>query len=399
MSIATQITRLQTAKANIKQAIEDKGVDTTGHGLADYAEDIEAISTADPRLLQVLKPSGTLDLSDMTEVTNIRSYQFAKMDGNNTTFDQVILPDTITIIGKYAFYRQKAMTDFVFPSGLQQVLESAFQECEALTELDLPDTLMNIGNYAFQYDKNVETLHVPTSLSILGTYAFAGCEKITTFACPAAITTVPVGCFRNDYHLQAVTSGAPLTSIGDYAFQDCRALSSIDLSAVKTIGNYAFGSDSLQMLGCQALEEVDLSSVTSIGALAFHSSGIKELEIPTTLTSISSRAFGSCLSLKTLKYKARSFGNNNVCPFRYCTSLKNVWISANCVDIAASSNGSGPFSLCENLTRIYCEAASKPSKWDTYWHYKGSSHTVPTVYWGTTEEEFDAIVAEQEAEE
>ena len=44
MSIATEIERLQTAKANIKAAIENKGV-TVGDGTIDnYAEKIGEIS-------------------------------------------------------------------------------------------------------------------------------------------------------------------------------------------------------------------------------------------------------------------------------------------------------------------------------------------------------------------
>lgn len=48
MSIATEIERLQTAKSNIKSAIESKGV-TVGNGTLDtYAEKIDQISGGDP---------------------------------------------------------------------------------------------------------------------------------------------------------------------------------------------------------------------------------------------------------------------------------------------------------------------------------------------------------------
>ena len=39
---------------------------------------------------------------------------------------------------------------------------------------------------------------------------------------------------------------------------------------------------------------------------------------------------------------------------------------------------------------IYCEAESKPDEWGQYWNYRASNAPM-TVYWGVTEEEFDAL--------
>ncbi|MEE0899241.1 MAG: hypothetical protein U0L88_16660, partial [Acutalibacteraceae bacterium] len=87
MSIATEIQRLQTAKADIKSAIEEKGVEV-GEGTIDtYAEKIGEISSG-----------GGIDYLRYAD-----GYQFATMEG---------LPEEVVLNFENATNLQNLMTAF-----------------------------------------------------------------------------------------------------------------------------------------------------------------------------------------------------------------------------------------------------------------------------------------------
>lgn len=105
MSIATEIQRLQTAKADIKSAIEEKGVEV-GEGTIDtYAEKIGEISSG-----------GGIDY-----LKYAKAYQFATMEGlpeevvvnfeNATTLQNLISDFKVTNVKKLTINCQKPITN------------------------------------------------------------------------------------------------------------------------------------------------------------------------------------------------------------------------------------------------------------------------------------------------
>ncbi len=110
-----------------------------------------------------------------------------------------------------------------------------------------------------------------------------------------------------------------IISIGDFAFMNCPQLVSVKLpNSLKKLDSHVFCNctnlttvtlpDSLEsisynvFLNCTKLEHIKFpSSLKSIGASAFQESGIKEVEIPASMVSISSRAFFLCESLTSVK--------------------------------------------------------------------------------------------------
>ena len=105
MSIATEITRIKTAKADIKSAIEEKGVEV-GEGTIDtYAEKIGEISSG-----------GGIDY-----LKYAKAYQFATMEGlpeevvvnfeNATTLQNLICNFNVTNVKKLTINCQKPITN------------------------------------------------------------------------------------------------------------------------------------------------------------------------------------------------------------------------------------------------------------------------------------------------
>ena len=115
-------------------------------------------------------------------LTNIGS----DTDANKSNAKEVIIYNTVTTIGQYAFDSCISLTGITIPNSVTTINYWAFQNCSSLTDITLPDSITNIGAYAFSNCSNLKTITIQASTppSIVYT-AFNGCP-ITTFYVPAA---------------------------------------------------------------------------------------------------------------------------------------------------------------------------------------------------------------------
>lgn len=170
MSIATEITRLQTAKADLKTAIESKGVTVpSATKLGGYADLVEQISTSEDTLLLALRNQVT-SVEDDT-LTSIRSMGLAYM----TALTSVSFPNLQTI-NSYAFYNDYSlfMNGWPFPKA-KSIGSYAFRYCYRLTgDIVLPSTVTSINQYSFASCENMTTFTAPGAITTFGTYTFTG---------------------------------------------------------------------------------------------------------------------------------------------------------------------------------------------------------------------------------
>ena len=75
--------------------------------------------------------------------------------------------------------------------------------------------------------------------------------------------------------------------------------------------------------------------------------------------------------------------------FKGCSSLTKIYIPSSVTTINASSATSAPFYSCSSSLKIYCEVASKPSGWGSYWNKRTSNSTL-TTYMSKTREQYRA---------
>ena len=166
---------------------------------------------------------------------------------------------------------------------------------------------------------NVTRIELPDTLTTLGNSAFSGCSDLESIVIPAGVTEIPDYLFSWCRKLVSVELHEGITSIGYSAFQMCGSLSRINIPAGLTkLGGDAFS-------GCKSLTEfVWPEGVTVVGS-ALRSSGIRELELPETVTRIGMYAFDGCTSLEkiTIPDSVTSFGDY---AFRSTTSLSEIHI-------------------------------------------------------------------------
>ena len=213
----------------------------------------------------------------------------------NSKLSSIVLPDSIRIIGRGAFYGCENLKRIVIPPSVTSINESVFSDCENLTRISIPSSVINIGKYAFEGCKKLEDISIPSSVMHIGGDAFSLCSNLESVFIPSSVASIYGGTFYYCENLTSVLIPSSVRYIGDSAFMGCFNLKSVVIpSSVRDIDRCAFQF-------CESLTDITIpSSVLSIGQEAFDScfdlSG--DITIPPSVMSIGLSVFASCPSLK-----------------------------------------------------------------------------------------------------
>lgn len=110
-----------------------------------------------------------------------------------------------------------------FTTGVTNVGDRAFKDCQYLTCMFLDDGITTIGDHAFYADEYLSAINMPRKLELIDQYAFYGCDTLTFVRAGA--------CSR-------------LKRIEDHAFYSCTMLAELRLPNCLTyIGPWAFAWD------------------------------------------------------------------------------------------------------------------------------------------------------------
>ena len=139
----------------------------------------------------------------------------------------VVIPDSVTFIGNYAFWNCTALEHVVVGRGMTTLNLGTFTGCTALTQVDLPDTMTSIGDGVFQNCTALATITLPETIETLGDRCFMNCTGLTTVVIPSSVTTIMRNCFRGCSELSTVIMPGNVEYIGPRAFQECPSLESV----------------------------------------------------------------------------------------------------------------------------------------------------------------------------
>lgn len=143
MSIATEISRIQSAKADIKTAIEAKGVTVPSSA---------TIDTYDDYISQISGGGGGTDLSGIIDRT---------ISGNLT------IPSGITSIGTYAFYNCSGLTSINITSGITNIDAYAFSHAGSYNEpIDLSSIDLSNVSPSSNFQNIFENAYIHGNITI-----------------------------------------------------------------------------------------------------------------------------------------------------------------------------------------------------------------------------------------
>ena len=180
---------------------------------------------------------------------NIQSIGEYAFYGCNMYFALAELPESITSIAGYAFYNCQNTPLQNLPSQLTVIKENCFYSCNKMTISKLPEKLTSIEKYGFYNCTSITISKLPEGLTSIQQSAFAKCNSITIKELPIGIKTIEPYCFQECSSIPSFKVLGDVTSIGNYAFNKCSALQYIqfpNVTSVPTLGTSVFASTPIE---------------------------------------------------------------------------------------------------------------------------------------------------------
>lgn len=229
-------------------------------------------------------------------ITKIGAYAFGNTPFQQEKGEMVIVNDILL-----RCYRDEVKT--VIPDGVKVIGAGAFEQNTTLEEVYIPDSVIRIDKWAFYECKNLRTVKLPKYLCGIGECAFEYTPWID--ACPALDIHIPEGiaCIEEN-GFKGISFGERKELIKWENFhrmmgQDIPVRKESDIkgpsisnvvfsSNVKQVGNMAF-------CGCQ-IQNLQLNEgLEQIGEYAFcGSKPLTDVILPDSLTEVGENAFARC---------------------------------------------------------------------------------------------------------
>ena len=331
------------------------------------------------------------------------------------TITSITIPDSVTVIDRYAFSSCTALTNIEMGNGVAVIGDYAFSNCSALTSVDIPKSVNSIGSNAFSYCSSLESIVVDNEN--LSYYSDGGVlfnkenaelmcypmgKQNSSYTVPQGVASIGFCAFNNAVHLSKLSLSESVVSIAESAFSECTALTEVSFpNSIAYIDAYAFG-------GCASLASISLpNSVIDIGVGAFEDTAyynnennwedgvlyigkhlIKAKEelcgsykVKRGTVTIAIAAFRCCKELTSINIP-QSITHIGASAFSGCYALTSVQIPDGITCI-----GNGMFSTCFALTSIIIPRSVTYIGWFAFEHCDALS----TVYYGGNAEQWNAI--------
>ena len=107
------------------------------------------------------------------------------LEERDSFLEKIILPASVTHIGKAAFCECGLLTAVKLPKSLLYIGEDAFSDCWNLEKVSLPASTRAIGARAFQGCINLYQIRLSKALEFIGEDAFDDCESLETILIPS----------------------------------------------------------------------------------------------------------------------------------------------------------------------------------------------------------------------
>ena len=254
----------------------------------------------------------------------------------------------------------------------QSIPENTFSGCTALASITINDAVTSIGTTAFKGCTSLVNIDLPSALTQLGASStrcgvFQDCTALKKIEIPKGVTALNVDLFNGCIQLETVKLNGVVT-FGSNTFKDCNKATFVVADGVPlTLKNNALysGTVLIGFIGTQQTLKVE-DGTTEIGEYAFSGvSGVSEIKLPATLTTIKKYAFQNCsvqtinlenvtdleqlafsgaAELESVKLSIPTIDKKT---FLNCTSLATVEFTADNVTIMDSA-----FEGCEALHTI-----------------------------------------------
>lgn len=138
----------------------------------------------------------------------INGYKVVQLNGNfaqnKNYLKEVYIPDSVTAIGKNAFYACKELKRVKLSNNLKVIPERFCKLCTGLKEITIPDNVTDIYDGAFSLCYSLLNIKMSENIRTIRLGAF-DCCNIKHFHLGPKFNTVPAFFLKNNSKLQSIT--------------------------------------------------------------------------------------------------------------------------------------------------------------------------------------------------
>ena len=245
---------------------------------------------------------------------------------NGELVTELVIPEGITKIGKYAFSGCTSITSVTIHEGVTEIGEYAFSDCTSITSVTISEGVTEIRGSAFSGCSSLTSINIPSSVTEIGYSSFSGCISLTSITIPESVAIVRPSAFEGCNALTIYCEVASKPHDWGDGFDSWRGYCPVvwDCNnnnadkdgytyAVIDGLRYSLKDGAATVVGQPATISGDILipstviyngvsySVTGIGNYAFSGlTSITSVTIPESVTSIGYFAFGECDSLASV---------------------------------------------------------------------------------------------------
>lgn len=137
---------------------------------------------------------------------------------------EIVIPDSTTSIGTYAFYKCTSLSSIEIPDSVTDIESSAFNACTSLESVRISNNIKNIRSGAFSGCTSLKSVEIPDSMVFIERATFYNCTSLESVVIGSGFSTLATGMFEGCTSLKNILIPNNITRINGSAFYDCTSL-------------------------------------------------------------------------------------------------------------------------------------------------------------------------------